>query len=72
VHDYEKGAACELLIVPSTMAGVIALLTHATSGERADDWPTGLVEHDSDRGHSWAFFAMRDCREALESLAVTS
>jgi len=71
-HDYETDAACELLVVPSTMAGVIALLTYATSAARADDWPTGLVEDDGKRDHSWEFFAMRNCREALESLAVAS
>ena len=71
-HDAEIDAACELLVVPSTMAGVIALLTYATSAAQADDWPTGLVEDDGKREHSWEFFAMCNCREALESLAVAS
>jgi hypothetical protein len=72
IHDAESVAICEMAgVVPTTLAGVGALLSYAAEySKRGFDWPD--LESGDGRSGSFENYVMRNCAEALESFVVTS
>ena len=77
----EEDAALALLdIRPTTIAGVVALLTHAADYEKTgNQWPTGLFDeqeikydprYPNDPGQDWSFFLHRMLAETLAEISA--
>lgn len=76
LHDTESDAACALAdIVPTTAAGVCALLKYGAEVERRGTSWNDLVDPDDESvfhrraGRSWYYFVNRNIVECLEELA---
>jgi hypothetical protein len=67
-YDTETDAAIELItVLPTTAAGLLALLEYATiSADRDGElWPTGLQSDDGKRTRSWHHFLIENLSEIL-------
>jgi len=75
LRDHESEAECALAsIVPTTTAGVCALLKYAAEVEaRGISWPD-LIDPDDEsthrRGRSWYYFVHHNIVESLEQMAA--
>jgi hypothetical protein len=69
-YDYETDAACSLVsIVPTTMAGVVALLQYANSADTdGEAWPRELQSDDGSKSRSWHYFLIETVSAALTDL----
>jgi hypothetical protein len=70
--DAETDAACALVnIVPTTMAGVVALLQYVIS-IRPEEWPEGVHSDDDTESRPWHFFLIEMLAAVLPGMAVQS
>jgi hypothetical protein len=76
LHNREESAALAILAVePTTIAGVVAILTYAADQSFAHrDWPTGLRDenHESGIGFPWEAFLHENLARALSKIAAAS
>ncbi|WP_156917999.1 hypothetical protein [Bradyrhizobium sp. Cp5.3] len=71
VGTAEQDAECALAdVMPTTLAGVIALLEHAQKIEAGLGFRGDLVEDENDVGHSWWWFASRNITAALLAICA--
>jgi hypothetical protein len=69
--DTQEEAACVLVsIVPTTLAGVIALLQYANTAADSDGdtWPSVLQTDDGSKSRSWHYFMIENVSAALTDL----
>jgi len=68
--DLETDAACVLVsIVPTTQAGVVALLQYALLADTdGEGWPRDLVSDDGTKAGSWHYFLIETVTAALTDL----
>jgi len=74
-HHFEQVAAYELLDVnPTTMAGVIALLTYACELDDATGlgWPEAIGLEDEPGARSWQYFLIQNMAEILPKFVVSA
>jgi hypothetical protein len=66
-YDAEMDAAIELVtVLPTTAAGLLALLEYAIFADRDGElWPTGLQSDDGKRTRSWHHFLIENLSEIL-------
>jgi hypothetical protein len=69
-HDDETDAACTLVsIVPTTMAGVVALLQYANAADTDGlAWPPELESDDGSKSRSWHYFLIDTVSAVLADL----
>jgi hypothetical protein len=72
LHKAESDAECALAsIVPTTTAGVCALLKYgAEVEERGCAWPDLYEDENAKWGRSWYYFVNRNVVECLEGLGA--
>ncbi|MET4487660.1 hypothetical protein [Bradyrhizobium sp. LA7.1] len=68
--DAETEAACELVnVIPTTPAGVVALLNHAVAYDTdGEGWPRDLYSDDGKRRRVWQTFLIENLAEALPGI----
>jgi hypothetical protein len=68
--EAEGDAAIELVtVLPTTMAGVMALLDYAISADTdGETWPRDLLSGDAETGGSWYHFLIQNLTEILPDL----
>jgi hypothetical protein len=68
--DLEMDAACVLVsIIPTTQAGVVALLQYALLADTdGEGWPSDLVSDDGTKARSWHYFLIENVTAALTDL----
>jgi hypothetical protein len=68
--DLETDAACVLVsIIPTTQAGVVALLQYALLADTdGEGWPRDLVSDDGTKARSWHYFLIENVTAALTDL----
>jgi hypothetical protein len=68
--DFETDAACALVsIIPTTQAGVVALLQYALLADTdGEGWPRELVSDDGTKERSWRYFLIENVTAALTDL----
>jgi hypothetical protein len=70
--DLETDAACILVsIVPTTQAGVVALLQYALLADTdGEGWPRDLISDDGTKARSWHYFLIENVTAALTDLVL--
>ncbi|MDA9396401.1 hypothetical protein WN73_38480 [Bradyrhizobium sp. CCBAU 45394] len=70
--DVETDAACDILnIMPTTPAGVLALLSYAVEADMdGEGWPSDLCGGDDDNRGSWQQFLLASLAEILPAMMV--
>ena len=73
-HDAETDAACVLVSgLPTTMAGVMALLRYAIDADKDGEmWPTELQSDDGSKTGTWHSFLIADLVDILPELTVAT
>jgi hypothetical protein len=68
--EAEKDAACILVsVLPTTIAGVLALLQYANAADTdGEGWPCDLQSDDGTKSGSWHYFLIENITEALTDL----
>jgi hypothetical protein len=71
--DLETDAACVLVsIVPTTLAGVVALLKYAMVADTdGEGWPSDLQSGDGTKTRSWHYFLIENITAALTDLVMS-
>lgn len=69
-HDAEVDVACTLVnILPTTMAGVMALLRYAVDADvDGEGWPRGLASDDGSKIRDWQYFLIANLAEILPDM----
>lgn len=75
-HHFEQAAAYDLLDVnPTTMAGLIALLTYVCEFDDANHglgWPEAIGLEEEPGARSWQYFLIQNMAEILPKLVVSA
>jgi hypothetical protein len=68
----ETDAACLLVSIrPTTIAGVLALLSYANAADPdGETWPRELLSDDETKRRSWHYFLTENVAEALADIAA--